>query len=167
MAEYSYSDGSTKTLVAGNGFGLIVNQKLTTYKSVELIAGVGFQWGSISDDTTSTSFYDGLTYFPAELNAKYNLTKEIAVKGGLSYLLMPTYVSQVGNYKAKIKGSSNLGYNLSLQYDLEGVYLYGKYSANKISYTEFSDSDGAKSDISGAIDDEVVGAIQFGVGIDF
>ncbi|MBU2863544.1 hypothetical protein KO489_06790 [Reinekea forsetii] len=167
LAEYTYTDGSTKTLIAGNGLGLAVNQTLTTLNSVDVIAGLGFQWGSIGDSSTSTLFYDGFTYFPLELNAKYHITKEIAVKGGISYLLFPMYMSQEGDQKAKFKGTSNLGYNVALHYDIGGVYFYGKYSANTVAYTELSDGNGNSADITGAVDDEIVNVFHLGVGINF
>lgn len=167
VTEYNYSDGSTKSLIAGNGFGFMINQKLTDFNAFELSAGAGLQWGSISDDTTSISYNDRFSYIPTELNVSYHLSNDFAVKGGLSYLVLPTYSTTTGNYEAKFMGESNLGFNVSLQYKADKAYFYGKLTSNKVAYTEFSDSNGNSANIVGFYDDEIVSAIHFGLGFNF
>lgn len=169
--EYEYTDGTTKTLTAGQGLGFFIGKDVYTYKQIDLNLKAGFKWGSISDTNYSISTH--FTYFPLFANARYNITPQISASGGLSYLLVPKAVQNNDGYKVTVKLNNSLGYNIEGRYEFTPVpnspitlASFLRYTANKASYDTVSDNQGHSVDAS-KVPDKKINSLSVGLTLEF
>lgn len=175
VAEYTYTDGSEETLVAGSGFGVLIGSEVYRKDDISFDVRVGAQIMTMSGTTTEgEDTNDTIYYFPVLANVGYDLSRRWSVAAGASILLFPTYWSHYDGDNGYIRGNTSFGFNAELRYTAipfrldrgyEAFYVL-RYQHNNVEYDEIEDYDGETYDASG-IDDEEIRSIQLGLKLRF
>ncbi len=173
IAEYNYSDGSSKKLVAGRGLGVLIGSEVFSTGPFEFNLKGGFQYNSMSGTlTTGEERSDTFLYFPVIASVYYDISRRFSIGLGASYLIKPTYYLTFDGEKESLNGDNSLGFTTELRYvaieskvdsSFEAFYVL-RYTQNNVKYTTYTDTDGTEWDlVENAYDDEKVRSLQLGL----
>ncbi|MEJ2042339.1 MAG: hypothetical protein P8X74_03240 [Reinekea sp.] len=173
---YIYPDGSTNKLVPGDGFSFLLSKDVFQLGPAALNLRAGLNWEAQTGDSLSgEAMNHRFSYLPVYLTGKLDLSRQLSIAGGLSYLFLPKYVGQVGSDKVIAELASSFGYNAELRYTaiqnvdnpkrvIPGIFV--RYSTNSASLTTVSSNQGDTIEVPDGYSIDI-SALSFGITFEF